>query len=57
MLRTVMKCFNCKLYLAVNPQREEGEFVFCKCGFVQSLQHSLIENIDVESVNNKSIFI
>lgn len=52
MLRDCQRCINCNKYLAVDISREEGVFIYCKCGFVQSLQKSRVEQVDVDEVFN-----
>ncbi|MDO8622636.1 MAG: hypothetical protein Q7R52_00145 [archaeon] len=50
--RDVIRCINCLKYLAANVSKEEGTFMYCKCGFVMSLQKSRVEHIEVDEVFN-----
>ena len=52
MLRECIRCIDCKHYLAADISKPEGIFMYCKCGFVMSLQKSRVELVDVEEVFN-----
>ena len=53
--RSVIKCIGCLRYLAANVSKEEGTFMYCKCGFVMSLQKSRVEVLEVDEVFNDVI--
>ena len=53
--KSVIKCIGCLRYLAANVSKEEGTFMYCKCGFVMSLQKSRVEVLEVDEVFNDVI--
>ena len=57
-IRTVIDCINCKRWLAINQQDEDGtKFIYCKCGHVNSNQMSRMKTMELEEVFNDVTYL